>query len=75
MLAWDQKRRFGRVPATSDVPRGTDITRPPWHVSVVPKADIPAVLVYFISVMTGLSLALIRMTIVFDILSVAFLPK
>jgi len=48
-------------------------TGPDWSVSCQ-KAGF-RLMVYFISVMTGLSLALIRMTIVFDVLSVAFLPK
>src|SRR5581483_395595 len=38
--AMGRSRRFGRPPATSDVPRGTDIARSPWRVSKVPKADM-----------------------------------
>src|ERR1700732_2716330 len=37
---WGQKRRFELRPATSGLPRGTDIVRPPRQVRLVPTTDI-----------------------------------
>jgi hypothetical protein len=35
-----QSRQFGQVPATSGLPRTTDIIRPAQYVSMVPMADL-----------------------------------
>lgn len=35
-----QSRRFGTLPATSGLPRSTDINRPAWLVRFVPKPEV-----------------------------------
>jgi len=39
-----QSRRFGQVPATSDLPRTTDMVRSARHVSKVPLAEVNALI-------------------------------
>jgi hypothetical protein len=37
-----QSRQFGQAPATSGLPRTTNIVRPAWHVSNVPVLEVGA---------------------------------